>query len=855
MRSFKEIMFMFVTAVIVSGSSFAVDNDGVIGIIPRPQQIQMQDGVFRLDSRTVIEAQGDALKEARMLATLLRPATGYALPVNDTKTRAKNTIQMQLLDDAEIAKLGEEGYRLRVEPKRIIITAKTNTGLFYGSQTLRQLLPPAIYADAVQTGIKWSVPCVEIEDQPRFKWRGMMLDVSRHFFDADYVKRYIDLLAIHKVNVFHWHLTDDDGWRIEIKKYPKLTELGAWRGPNEALPPSRSHLDQRYGGFYTQEKIREIVAYAAARHVNIMPEIDIPGHALAITVSYPETLPSVVGESKSVQGVKANAISPAREENYKMLDDIFAEVAALFPFDYIHVGGDEVNHKLWQNCPHVKSLMEREGLKNLSQVQNYFTGRLESIIRGHGRKMMGWNEILSGGNLHTETAVMSWISTKPGISAAKRGHPVVMSPGPYTYFDMKYPGPDERGHWWAGLVSTEKTYSFNPLGFAELDAEQLTRIFGVEACLWSEFVEDPARAEYQTYPRLCALSEVGWTAQNKRQWEDFQIRMGNHLKRLEARAVQFRIPSPAAMAKEGIVTLTPAYPGMDIYYTTDGTDPTQDSTHYTTPFQCGDLDRLRCRSFSGARSGKIIVGAEKEPFAQWTPGKVSTDFQKLTVDATDEIQSAGNWKLEFHFQKGKHKLVIRSAVLTEDGREIARDEHEGQAGGKHQRHIYSLPVKKHRPEATYKIVAEVRSDGGTNSYGNLVIDRSDWLEPKATAETNIPHHGSHQVGNLTDWSRDTFFWSSRPVRKGESILLILQEPIMCSSIESRTGKLNDANVDIITDGVLEISSDGKTFRQVAEYAYGIAKAELSKEKIKAIRILITADQADQWLVVQDILLK
>ncbi len=854
MKSYMKVLFIVMTMAVISNSLLAEGSDNIT-VIPRPQQIEMQDGAFSLSSKTVIVAQGKAVAEAQKLADVLRPATGFALPVKSKASRASASIQIQLLDDKTTATLGDEGYLLQVEPEKVVITANTNAGLFYGAQTLRQLLPTEIFSETKQKGIAWKIPCVEITDKPRFKWRGMMLDVSRHFFDADYVKRYIDFLAIHKINVFHWHLTDDDGWRIEIKKYPKLTEIGAWRGPDEVLPASRSHLDQRYGGFYTQEQIRDIVAYAAARHVNIMPEIDVPGHALAITGAYPETLPSVVGESKSVQGVKANAISPAREENYKMLDDIFGEVAALFPFKYIHVGGDEVNHKIWKDCPQIKSLMQREGLRNLSQVQNYFTRRLETIIRGHGRQMMGWNEILGGGNLQTETAVMSWIGTGPGIQAAKRGHPVVMTPGPFTYFDMKYPGPDERGHWWAGLVSTEKTYSFDPLGFTELNAEQSSRIFGVQACLWTEFVETPLRAEYQTYPRLCALSEVGWTDQDKRQWEDFQQRMGSHLQRLEAKALQFRVPSPAARVKEGLVTITPAYPGMEITYITDGTEPTRDSKRYTAPFKCSDTDQLRCRAFSGPRPGKIVAGAEKEPFAQWTPDKVSTEFQTLTVDATDEIRSAGTWKLEFRYKKGKHRLVMRSAALLENGRQIARDEHDGHAGGSHQRNIYSLPMKTYKPDATYKIVAEVRSDGGSDSYGNLILERSVWLEPAAMAETNISHYGSHNVQNLTDWSRDSFFWSNRPVKKGEYILLSLAEPVECSFIESRTGKLDNANADLLTDGVLEISADGKTFQQVAEFAYGTAKAEFSKKKIKAIRIRVTADGADQWLVVQNIRLK
>ncbi len=605
------------------------------GLVPRPQVVKWHKGNFVLDANTKIYAVGKVAEtEAQTFADMVRPALGFDMQI--LQGRAEQALAVNVPDNAIVMvitnkpartdfynnKITAEGYILKVMPRAVVVKAKAAAGLFYGLQTLRQLMPVQIYGKTVNKTVKWQAPCVEIADWPRFKWRGMMLDVSRHFFPATYIKRYLDLLAEHKVNVFHWHLTDDDGWRIEIKAYPRLTSIGAWRGPNEVLPPSRGSGNQRYGGFYTQQQIRDIVKYAAKLHINIMPELDMPGHCRAIAAAYPQTLPDTDLPAKPDKHKKKkpgtnqkpqipNAISPAKESNYKMIDTIFKEVAGLFPFGYVHIGGDEVNYRLWSRSKRIEMMMKQKHLKNMRQVQGYFTLRLNGILRKYGKKMVGWNEILGGGKLPKDTTVMSWTGVKPGISAAKRGYHVIMSPGPYTYFDMKYPGPGERGHWWAGRISTQKVYSFDPIGITNLPPVARQNIVGVEACLWSEFVENRQRIEYQTFPRLCALCEVEWTAQKRRSWDNFRTRMMKELYRLSVQDVLFRVPPPIATVKDSMVTIQPAYPGLMVRYTLDGSQPVANSMLYKGPFRCNDARKLRMATFINQRSSKIVTGPAK----------------------------------------------------------------------------------------------------------------------------------------------------------------------------------------------------------------------------------------------------
>jgi len=814
--------------------------------VPLPASFQQAQGKFTLKADDQIQINSPAAaKEAEKLAEGLRLSTGFPLKVVSTEARVRVG-----MDESLTASVGKEGYQLNITTGQVQLTAADSEGLFHGIQTLRQLFPPAAFSPTKVDGVEWSAACTRIKDQPRFGWRGFMLDESRHFFGPDYVKHLLDAMAARKLNVFHWHLTDDDGWRIEIKSWPKLTEIGAWRGTECKLPNTREgESHKRYGGFYTQEQIREIVDYAAERHINILPEIDLPGHCLAVTTAYPETLPTVGDDTVSVQGVKSNVISPAREENYRMVDDIMREVASLFPFQYIHIGGDEVNHEAWSKDPAVKELMTREKLTNLSAVQNHFTRRLETIIGSHQRRMIGWNEILGGGKLREDTTVMAWTGTGPGFEAAKKGHPVIMAAGPFCYFDMGYGGPDEpKGHWWAGNIETSKTYSFDPISGGNLTPDQQSLIMGPHSALWTEFVTDANGADYKIFPRLCALAEVGWTPQDRRSWEDFSKRLGPDLERLSHQGIAFRVPPPTATWKDGQARLIAPFAGADMRYTTDGSKPTAESTRYTAAIAIEDPAKLRYVTLFQQRTSPAKNGAEREGFAKWTPQTVTSDWKSTDFDATSAVVGDGIHRANFQYNSGGKKLMIRKVELVRDGKVIATDSHEGETGSRSIQNSYRLPVEGHRSGAKYTLRAEIKADGGNDSQGAISLERSPWLEPVMNVETTIPHYQDHDTKALESWNPGAFFWSSRPLSKDETITFSFEKPMVLHHVELPTGEASGTK-DQIQNAVLEASSDGKTFTKIADFAYGSAKAELQDKPVIAIRLRATGPHAN-WCIVR-----
>jgi hexosaminidase len=847
-------------------------------LMPKPAQAEWLQGSLELTSKTQIIYDNDATKaEAETLAAMLRPATGLELRTAVmTSFPLKNSIWM-LLDDKKKATLGEEGYSLAVSPTGVTIIAATPAGLFYGGQTLRQLLPVAIFAKTRQAKINWIVPCCKIEDQPRFAWRGYMLDYSRHFFDIEYTKHLLDAMAAQKLNVFHMHLTDDDGWRIEIKKYPKLTEIGAWRGTKSALPNTRhGETFERYGGFFSQDQIREIVAYAAKLHINVMPEIDLPGHCLAVCTAYPETQPSKVGDEKSVQGHAGNAISPAKETNYAMVDDIIGELAVLFPFAYVHIGGDEVNHNLWKDCPEIKALIEKEKLGSLSGAQVYFTKRLELILAKHQKKMIGWNEILNG-NLQRSTGIMSWTGTGPGYQASRMGFPVVMAPGPHCYFDMGYPENNNEppAHSWAGLVSPERCYALDPLGDKKgLSPEQEKQILGVQACLWTEYItpweakngwaklKTPGEhADYKAFPRLLALAEVGWTPQTLRNYDNFAERLGPNLLRLQTAGVTLRVPPPDAVSRKGLIYILPPYAGAEIRYTVDGSDPFDSKTVISwdgKPLKA-NAGKFRARTWLTGQPSPLHVGARLEAVGKWTRD-AGAEAKTQEFDLSGAIDEAGVWRLTFRKTGGKHHLAVTGVELVVDGAVIAKDIHDGGTAGKaaYRVEVPAIP-------AGAKIIARigmkinaVNKEGQpekADSAGNLTLEKAEGLEPAATVATAIGHYSDCTPDKMADFDRGTFFWSDRGLRKGETVTITFAAPITLTYVEAISGKLDSPASDILVNGMLEVSADGITFRKVADFAYGSAKANLPKETVKAVRITAAADTGQNWVVLQDLILK
>jgi len=512
-------------------------------IVPKPVQVSPSDGTFELTPSTRILISEDTRATGHYLKDLLQASTGYPLTVTDTPNVDIPRDSILLTTSNAEPSLGNEGYDLTIVPGTVVVHAPRPAGIFYAIQTFRQLLPAEIESRKRVAGIPWRVPAVTVKDQPRFPWRGMMLDVGRHIFPMTFIKRFIDLMAMHKMNVFHWHLTEDQGWRIEIRKYPRLTETGAWRDASP-LPGEMETLDgKRYGGFYTQEQIREIVAYAANQFITILPEIEMPGHTVAALASYPEL--GCTGGPYAVRtswGIAEDVFCAGNEQTFAFLEDVLGELLDLFPGEFIHIGGDECPKEHWKYCPKCQTFIQEHGLKDEQQLQSYFVQRIERFLNAQGRRMIGWDEILEGG-LAPNATVMSWRGMEGGLKAIQAGHDVVMSPTSHCYLD--YPQslePDKKVPGWMNYTPLEKAYEFEPVptGFSP---EQAAHVLGVQANLWTEFVPSEQRAEYMAYPRASALAEVMWSAPDSRDFQDFSWRLKKGLlPHLEALGVNFRRP-------------------------------------------------------------------------------------------------------------------------------------------------------------------------------------------------------------------------------------------------------------------------------------------------------------------------
>ncbi len=701
----------------------------------------------------------------------------------------------------------KEGYRLKVDKTGITIIGTDYGGMFNGIQTLLQLFPSNVYKAkgyyyyaALANGAtpvdrfvkgpltKCSVPSGEIIDWPLYNYRGMMLDVSRTFRPAEDIYQYLDWLAYNKINKFHWHLTDDQGWRIEIKNYPELTAKGAWRGPGEAYKSCFGSGNKRYGGYYTQEQIKSIVKYAAERNIEVIPEIDLPGHSGSVAVSYPDIVCRQPENGDIKTDDNNNDFSKeiwcvAKEENYKMLDGIFKEMSKMFPSKIMNIGGDEVNHTNWKNCPDCQALIAQKGLKDEFGLHNYFVKRLNDIAGKYGKVLAGWEEIIKTGDLNPGTTVYIWHSTSPAKDAVAGHYPTVLQVGEYSYFDMKHTKL-ERGHNWAGLVPTDKTYSLNAAEFAtpidngkspeENSADFKKYVMGLQGGLWEELGNRPVNfVEYQTFPRLCALSEVAWGTSKKTDgtpnWEDFKRRLtGAHYDRMSHMGIRYRV----------------AYPNVTVHN--------------------ADNDTIITAYNDSISNYKLVA---EQPYAD---------------------------------------AIIKYAIVAP---ETAADGIRGQTDTTNYKYVYAEPIITKHPD-TYRFATFASDTLHSIGVAQMSMPLHKYLTPKFSVESNKGLLKENSFNDLADYNPKTTMYLDGRGHNGDYVKITFDEPFECHAIDITTGS-DFINFYGITEGYAEYSSDGEHYTGKVDFDCQRAVL-LPKEQVKSIRIVLTGDSDSYKVGIQDL---
>lgn len=610
----KMLIILLFVIFVFSGAGEHLFAQNQHNIIPMPVEMTTTEGTFMLSLKTkivVLSDNQDVKETAELFNGQLASLIGQKLEISNKKSRKSIVLNLNSEPDSC---LGEEGYALSVQSGEITLSANQPAGLFYGVQTLLQLIPPVKYSEPI------AISGINIVDYPRFVWRGLMLDVSRHFFTKEEVKRFIDQMVKYKYNIFHWHLTDDQGWRVEIKGMPELTTVGAWSVSRtgrfwEFAPPAEGE-ESKYGGFCSQEDIREIVKYAQERFVTIVPEIDVPGHSLPFIASYPYAScadeKSLVNAGFAIES--SRVLCAGNEDNFKKLEIIFSQIAALFPGQYIHIGGDEADKSYWKKCSKCQERIKTEQLKNEEELQSYFIKRISKILTSNGKKLIGWDEILEGG-LADDATVMSWRGTEGGAEAVKAGHHVIMTPNQYCYLDhTQGENVIERyGILFCCLMRMREVYNFEPTD----GVSDSSYVMGGQGNIWTEMIPNYRRVEYMTWPRAMALSEIFWSPKRTRDWDEFVFRAESHFPRFKQAEVNYApsIYDPAiSMVKtdngESRIVFTPEIKGLDIYYTFDCTFPDKFSAKYDgKPISCpkGSSEIWAITYRNGEPVGRLLV--------------------------------------------------------------------------------------------------------------------------------------------------------------------------------------------------------------------------------------------------------
>jgi hexosaminidase len=618
-----------------------------INIIPQPQSLVVEEGVFTLDDKTGFYAATPAVKKvAEFFADKIKSSTGFSATVSDKETD-QNVISLQI--DASLD-VNDEGYTLDVAPENVTVKAKTLQGLFYGMQSFLQLLPAEIESPQKVKNIAWKAQCVSVKDEPRFGYRGVLLDAARHFIPVENMKKQIDAFSLFKINRLHWHLTDDQGWRIEIRKYPELTKTGAFRIEDGG---------KKYGGFYTQEEIKDIVAYAAERFITIVPEVEVPGHELAAIAAYPWlSCKNDIVSPRIVWGVEDIVMCPGKDSTFAFLEDIFAEVAPLFPGEYFHIGGDECPKVSWENCPLCQKRIKNEQLKDEHGLQSYVIKSVEKMLEAYGKKIIGWDEILEGG-LAPSATVMSWRGEKGGIAAANLDHDVIMTPSSNGMYIDQYQGdakiePVTIG----GYDPLERVYAYNPVPDTLVQEGKQHYIKGVQSNMWGEYTYTTDVMEYRLYPRILATGEIGWTKLERKDYQDFERRINNAYVRLDGHNINYHIPQPeqpdgscnfVAFTNKALLEFKTTRP-VKMVYTLNGSEPNASSTVYENPLEFTKNTTLKIASVlpTGKMSPTRTITIEKQGFA---PAKeVDTKKQGLNLRYTRglffdvaKLENITNW--------------------------------------------------------------------------------------------------------------------------------------------------------------------------------------------------------------------
>ncbi|GAB3655747.1 hypothetical protein GCM10028791_27140 [Echinicola sediminis] len=708
-------------------------------IIPKPQHYQPNGRDFLLREDVKIIYEGDTKDLAEYLAETLSPATGWDLEIATSKKgKSSKVIFLGIQPDGK----SKEGYKLSVNEDQVRIIGNGKAGLFNGIQTLRQMLPADIYNSRRQKDVEWRIEGAEVEDSPEYPWRGVMLDVSRYFYEKDYVLHLLDMMAMYKMNVLHLHLIDDSGWRLEIKKYPKLTEIGGFRGEGH----------KRTGGYYTQEEIKEIVAYASLRNIEVIPEVEVPAHTLSAIAAYPFL--SCTEEPQKVQvqhSISRELYCVGKESTFNFLEDVFQEVAELFPSQYVHIGGDEANYDRWEKCPHCQKRKADLGLEDEKSLQVYFTNRVQKMLKSHGKTIVGWDEIIEEG-IEDKAVGMVWHDKEKAIKGTANGHDVVMALTGHAYFDVaesSLPG-EVKAATWLPPISLEKVYGMNPM-VEGLDNEFRSQVLGAHATLWSDqFIHGTILQEiapinenrsekyfdYLTFPRLAALAEVCWTDPQQKEWSDFENRMETHYNRLDEAGIGYRVPLPQLVSKEEnngktLVELKNVVEGAEIRYTTDGILPHVRSKVYEGPVEVDRLSDFMAITVVNKHQFSLpLYFPEKydqfkaygQLLGEWKPAAIKGgDYSYLEMDGSGKIDGNGTYEITFLYTDGKYKLEIAGVQVLKNGNKLVEDIHDGQTGSSSSNNSYKININEYETGAGFTVKAEVRGDLGNDSYGVVFI--------------------------------------------------------------------------------------------------------------------------------------